>query len=316
MPSARQLHRPESQPQRAEPARVPETEPQEETGRFEPRAHAYARERGVSRPLYAFVRLLAIVVLRGWFRFRVAGAEHVPRQGGVIVAPNHKNFLDAFFVGLAVRRQVRYMAKIELFKGPLGWLFVRLGAFPVRRGEADVQAIETARAILAAGGLVVVFPEGTRVEQADALGSPHHGAGRLALETGASIVPAAISGTSHLWRGALPKVRRVQLTFLAPVLPEARPGHDAASELIDDRVWPAVQDEYGRLRAKPGLIAAGLAAIGIGGGLLARRQLEAKRKPRLLGKIAPRKFRRRKARSRLRGRLRPLSWRAPSRRER
>jgi 1-acyl-sn-glycerol-3-phosphate acyltransferase len=308
MPSAWQLHRSESQPQRAEPARVPETQPQEETGRFERKAHAYARERGVSRPLYAFVRFLAIVVLRGWFRFRVAGAEHIPRQGGVIVAPNHKNFLDAFFVGLAVRRHVRYMAKIELFKGPLAWLFVRLGAFPVRRGEADTQAIETARAILAAGGLVVVFPEGTRVERPDALGSPHHGAGRLALETGASIVPAAISGTSHLWRGALPKVKRVQLTFL----PETRPGHDAASELIDDRVWPAVQDEYGRLRATPGLIAAGLAAISIGGGLLARRQLEAKRKPRLLGKVQPRKFRRRKAR----GRLRPLSWRAASRRER
>ena len=316
MPSAGQLHRSESQPQRAEPARVPKTQPQEETGRVGRKAHAYARERGVSRPLYAFVRFLAIVVLRGWFRFRVAGAEHIPRQGGVIVAPNHKNFLDAFFVGLAVRRHVRYMAKIELFKGPLAWLFLRLGAFPVRRGEADAQAIETARAILAAGGLVVVFPEGTRVERPDVLGSPHHGAGRLALETGASIVPAAISGTSHLWRGALPKVKRVQLTFLAPVLPEARPGHDAASELIDDRVWPAVQDEYGRLRAKPGLIAAGLAAIGIGGGLLARRQLKAKRKPRLLGKVQPRKFRRRKARSRLRARLRPLSWRAASRRER
>jgi 1-acyl-sn-glycerol-3-phosphate acyltransferase len=314
MPSARQRHRSESRPQQAEPVGLPETPPEDKRARCERRAHAYARERGISRPLYAFVRVLAIVVLRGWFRFRVAGAEHVPRQGAVIVAPNHKNFLDAFFVGLAVRRHVRYMAKIELFKGPLRWLFLRLGAFPVRRGEADAQAIETARAILAAGGLVVMFPEGTRVEQADALGSPHHGAGRLALETGASIVPAAISGTSHLWRGALPKARRVQLAFLAPAQPEPRAGHDAVSELIDERVWPAVQDEYGRLSAKPGLIAAGLAAIGIGGGLLARRQLEARRRPRLIGRVEPRKFRRRKARSRRRVRLRPLSWRPPSRR--
>jgi 1-acyl-sn-glycerol-3-phosphate acyltransferase len=278
--------------------------------RVERKAHAHARERGVSRRLYAIVRLLAIALLRGWFRVRVSGAEHIPAEGPVIVAPNHKNFLDAFFIGIATHRHVRYMAKVELFKGPLTWLFPRLGAFPVRRGEADENALETSRAILSAGGVVVVFPEGTRVEQPDALGSPHHGAGRLSLETGAPIIPTAITGTSHLWRGALPKVRRVQLTFLPPVLPEARAGHDAVSELIDERVWPAVQDEYGRLRAKPGLIAGGLAAIGIGGGLLAKRQLEVRRRPRLLGKVDPRRLRRGKARARLRARLRSLRLRA------
>jgi 1-acyl-sn-glycerol-3-phosphate acyltransferase len=278
----------------------------EEARSVERKAHAYARERGVARRLYAFVRFLAVAVLRAWFRVRVSGVEHVPTDGAAIVAPNHKNFLDAFFVGIATRRHVRYMAKIELFKGPLAWLFPRLGAFPVRRGEADAEALETARTILLAGGVVVVFPEGTRVEQPDALGSPRHGASRLALQTGAPIIPAAITGTSHLWRGALPKVKRVQLTFLPAVLPEARPGHDAVSELIDEQVWPAVQDEYGRLRATPGLIAAGLAALGISGGLLARRQLEARRKPRLLGKVEPRKLRRRRARGRLWARLRSL----------
>ncbi|MGZ4287904.1 MAG: lysophospholipid acyltransferase family protein [Solirubrobacteraceae bacterium] len=307
MRSARQLHVPEPQSPPTEPAPASEAQPAaEEIRPFERKAHAYARERGISRRLYAFVRFLATAVLRGWFRVRVSGIEHIPAEGPVIVAPNHKNFLDAFFIGIATRRHVRYMAKVELFKGPLARLFPRLGAFPVRRGEADEDALETARAILLAGGVVVVFPEGTRVEQPDALGSPHHGAGRLALETGAPIIPAAITGTSHLWRGALPKVRRVQLTFLPPVLPEARPGRDVVSELIDERVWPAVQDEYGRLRAKPGLIAAGLAAIGIGAGLLARRQLDARRKPRLLGKVEPRKLRRRNARDRLRARLHSL----------
>lgn len=267
--------------------------------RAEHSAHAYAREQGVSPRLYAFVRLLATLLLRVWFRFRVTGAENVPDEGPAILAPNHKNFLDAFFVGLALRRHVRYMAKVELFKGPLGWLFLRLGAFPVRRGEADVEALETARAVLAAGGLVVLFPEGTRVDEPDALGSPHHGAGRLALATGAPIVPTAITGTSHLWRGAIPRLKRVQLAFLPAVAPERSESADEVSELIDDRVWPAVREEYGRLRSNPGVIVAGLAALGLGGGLLAKRRLDAGREPRLLGKVEPRKLRHKEARRRL-----------------
>ncbi len=242
------------------------------------------------------MRALATIFLRGWFRFRAKGIEHVPAEGPAIVAPNHKNFLDPFFIGLALHRHVRFMAKAELFRGPLAWLLNRLGAFPVRRGAADDEALETSRAILAAGGLVVVFPEGTRIADPNALGSPHHGAGRLALETGAPIVPAAITGTAHLWLGALPKLKRVQIAFLPPVAVQPAEDREEVTELIDDRVWPAVRDEYGRLRARPGLIAAGLAALGLSGGLLARRRLEAARQPRLLGVVVPRKLRRKRAR--------------------
>jgi 1-acyl-sn-glycerol-3-phosphate acyltransferase len=271
------------------------------------KAHAYARHRGAGGPLYGSVRTLALIVLRLWFRLRVDGADHIPTEGAAIIAPNHKNFLDAFFIALATRRHVRYMAKAELFKGPLSWLLLRLGAFPVRRGQADGASFETARAILSAGGLVVLFPEGTRVQQPDALGSPHHGAGRLALQTGAPIVPAAITGTSHLWRGALPRVRRVQVAFLPAVSPAPlSEAPDPVLELIDQLVWPAVQDEYGRLRARTGIIAAALGALGIGGGLLARRHLESRRKPRLLDKVEPRRIRRGKARSRWLARLRSL----------
>ena len=262
-------------------------------------AHAYARGRGLSGPLYSCGRLLGLVVLRLWFRVRIFGGERIPRSGPAIIAPNHKNFFDVFFVGTATRRRVRFMAKIELFKGPLGWLLLRVGAFPVRRGEADDEALETARAILADGGLVVVFPEGTRVERPDALGSPHHGAGRLAVQTGAPIIPTAITGTSHLWRGAVPKTKRVQLAFLPAIAPKpALDGHDSASELIDELVWPAVEEGYGSLRATPGLIAACLAAIG-GSGLLAKRRRALRRKPQLLGTVKPGKVksRRRKSRS-------------------
>ena len=268
-------------------------------------AHAYARARGFSTPFYAVIRALASAVLRTWFRVRVSGVEHIPSDGGVIVASNHKNFLDPFFIGIATRRHVRFMAKIELFKGPLAWFFLRLGAFPIRRGESDTDALETAAAVLGAGGLVVVFPEGTRVDRPDALGAPRHGAGRLAVQTGVPVVPTVITGTSHLWRGALPKLRSVKIAFLPPVEPpQPVPGHDAASELIDERVWPAVQDEYGRLSAKPGLILAALTVAGVGGGLLAKRRLGPRRQPGLVGKVEPRRLRARKARRRGLPRLR------------
>ena len=253
------------------------------------RAHRYARERGVSRALYAVVRGVAWVLLRAWFRLAVDGGENVPAAGPVIVAANHKSFLDAFFLGLATRRHVRFMAKSELFRAPLGWFFARLGAFPVRRGEADADALTTARAVLDQDGMLIMFPEGTRVDDADVLGAPHHGAGRLALETGAPIVPTAIRGTSHLWLGPIPKPRRVHVAFLPPV-PVS--GTESVTELIDREVWPAVQEGYGRLAPPPGLIAAAIAALGIGGGIAAKRR--ASSPPRVLGVVPPRKLRRRK----------------------
>ena len=254
------------------------------------RAHRYARERGFSPLLYGVIRSVCALLLRSWFRVRTAGAERIPDDGAVIVAANHKSFLDAFFLGLATRRRVRFMAKAELFKGPLGWLFTRLGAFPVRRGEADRDALATARTVLEQGGLLIVFPEGTRVDEPDALGSPHHGAGRLAVETGAPIVPVAIRGTSHLWLGPIPKPRRVDIGFLPPV---AVTGSTDPTELMDRGVWPAVRDEYGRLCATPGLIAAVLAALGLGGVAVARLKPD---RPRLLGVVPPKRLRRRTAR--------------------
>jgi len=273
------------------------------------RAHQRARERGVLTPLYELVRLLLTPVLRGWFRVRIYGSENIPAHGAAIIAPNHKSFLDAFFVGIATRRHVRYMAKAELFKGPLGWLFLRLGAFPVLRGEADAEALETARLILEQGGVLVLFPEGTRVEDAHALGAPHHGAGRLALGTGARLIPAAIAGTQRLWLGPLPKPRRVQVTFLPALDPARVASHpDALSELVDRELWPTVQREYRRELARPGLILAALAAIGLGGGLLARRRARAQ--IRLLGVVEPLRLRRRKSRERLRARMRARLRRA------
>jgi 1-acyl-sn-glycerol-3-phosphate acyltransferase len=236
-------------------------------------AHRLAREKGVSRPLYALVRGVLAPLLRTYFRMHVSGAEHVPGSGAAIVAPNHKSFWDSFFIGVCTRRHLRFMGKTELFEGRRGRLLVRLGAFPVRRGESDEDALETARVILRQGGLLALFPEGTRIRDPERLGHPRRGAGRLALEARAPLVPAAITGTDHLFAGPLPKPKRVQVAFSEPIpVAELAASPEAAGELVERALWPEVESEFSRLRARPGVIAAGLAALGLGGGLVVRRR--------------------------------------------
>jgi 1-acyl-sn-glycerol-3-phosphate acyltransferase len=236
-------------------------------------AHLLARDKGVSRPLYALVRGLMAPLLRLWFRMHVSGAGHIPQSGAAIIAPNHKSFWDSFFIAVCTPRHVRFMAKTELIEARYGKLLVRLGAFPVRRGQSDADALETARTILRQGGLLALFPEGTRIRDPDELGHPRRGAGRLALETGAPLVPAAITGTEKLFLGPIPKPRRVQVAFSEPLLvSEIAATPEGASQLVDEMLWPEVEDEYRRLRARPTLVAAGLAALGLGGFLIRRRR--------------------------------------------
>ena len=236
-------------------------------------AHRLAREKGVSRPLYAAVRGTLVPLLRGYFRMSVSGAEHIPAEGAAIVAPNHKSFWDSFFIGVCTRRHLRFMGKTELFEGRKGRLLVRLGAFPVRRGQSDEDALETARTILRQGGLLALFPEGTRVRDPEELGHPKRGAGRLAMESGAPLVPAAITGTDHLFAGPFPKPKRVQVAFSEPIdVAELAATPEAAGELVEEMLWPEVEQQFRRLRDRRGLIAAGLAGLGVGGGLLVRRR--------------------------------------------
>jgi 1-acyl-sn-glycerol-3-phosphate acyltransferase len=241
-------------------------------------AHKLAREKGVSRPLYALVRAIVTPFMRVWFRLSVTGREHIPAEGAAIIAPNHKSFWDSFFIGVATKRHLRFMAKTELIEARYGRLLVRLGAFPVRRGEADADALETARIVLEQGGLLALFPEGTRVRDPDELGDPKRGAGRLALEARAPMVPAAIEGTENLFAGPFPKPKRVQVAFAEPItVAEVEASPEAAGELIE-KVWPEVKGEYRRLHRRPGVIAATLAALGVGGGVLLRQQQLRRRK--------------------------------------
>jgi 1-acyl-sn-glycerol-3-phosphate acyltransferase len=236
-------------------------------------AHRIAREKGVSRPLYAVVKGVIVPAMRLYFGLAVSGADNIPAEGAAIVAPNHKSFWDSFFVAAATKRHLRFMGKSELFEGRMGKTFVRLGAFPVRRGQSDEDALETAREILRQGGLLALFPEGTRVRDPDELGEPRRGAARLALESGAPLVPAAISGTEKLFAGPVPRPRRVRIAFAEPIdVSGIEPTPEAAGSVLDEELWPEVEREFKGLRAHPGLIAAGLAALGVGAGVAVRRR--------------------------------------------
>jgi 1-acyl-sn-glycerol-3-phosphate acyltransferase len=244
-------------------------------------AHRLAREKGVSKPLYALVRGVVTPLFRLYFRMRVSGREHVPAEGAAIVAPNHKSFWDSFFLGIGTKRHLRFMAKTELIEARYGPLLVRLGAFPVRRGEADEDALETARTVLRQGGLLALFPEGTRIRDPDELGHPKRGAGRLALESGAPLVPAAVSGTEDLFAGPVPKPKKVQVAFAEPIpVSELTSSPEAAGDLVEELLWPKVEGEFKRLKARQGLVAGGLAALGVGGGLLVQRRRRRRREAR------------------------------------
>ncbi len=162
---------------------------------------------GAPRPsrLYSVVALLSWPVLKGPFRLRARGLENLPASGGYVLAANHWSNFDPWPLGLPLfpRRYLRFMAKAELFWFPLGPIIRAGGAFRVRRGERDEEAIATAVALCREGHVVVMFPEGTRRRKG--LRKKHEarwrsGAARIALEAQVPLVPAAIWGTQRLAR--------------------------------------------------------------------------------------------------------------------
>ena len=155
-------------------------------------------------PLYRIIGTLSIPVVKGLYRLRVRGLENVP-DGGIVLAANHTSNFDPWPLGIPFLpdRQLRFMAKAELFNPVLAPILRAGGAFKVRRGEGDVEAMRTAVDLVREGEIVVMFPEGTRqtkglVKRHTA--RPHTGAARIALAANAPLVPAAIDGTDRLLR--------------------------------------------------------------------------------------------------------------------
>ncbi len=203
--------------------------------------HDRARTRGVNPVVYWVVRAVLQPFFHVYFRLARLGREHVPASGPVLLAANHRSFLDPFVIGAMVRRPVYYVAKKELFENRLqGWFLNALGAFPVDRGASDAEMLETARTILERGDAVVIFPEGTRI-RAGALGAPKRGVGRLALETGAPIVPVALIGTEHVRRGWRIRPRKVTVRAGRPLTyPQVDRPSPRLAQAVTDRIWPCV----------------------------------------------------------------------------
>jgi len=143
------------------------------------------------RAVRGFVRIF----LFRWFRMRVEGHERLQLKGGVIIAPTHRSNLDGPLVGSSSHRRVRYLGKDSLFRpAAAGWAMRSLGSFPVRRGEADLDAMRVAKEMLDAGECMLVFPEGSR-QEGDSIGEIYDGTAWLASKAGTPVVPVGIAGT-------------------------------------------------------------------------------------------------------------------------
>ena len=157
---------------------------------------------------YELVRLVLTPYLLFFYRARCIESDHVPADGAAIIAPNHFSFLDHFFVAVYLRRKVHFLAKSQLFKRPLQFIYTHGGVFPILRGRRDEEAFKTAHAVLRRGDLLVMYSEGGRSRTGE-LGQPRPGIGRLALESGVPVVPTAIAGSQKVrnWkRLQFPKV--------------------------------------------------------------------------------------------------------------
>lgn len=191
--------------------------------------------------VYDVIRMLMALFALVAFRTRAIDSDKVPGSGPLILAPNHASYLDHFFIGIFIRRRLRFMAKSQLFRFPLAFIYSHGGVFPVRRGGRDDDAFVTAERILAQGGTVAMYCEGGRSRTGRLADRAKPGIGRLALETGATVVPVAVHGSHKVrnWRrGRIPKivVKYGDPLRFEPVRNPTREQRQQASDAIFDEI--------------------------------------------------------------------------------
>lgn len=232
--------------------------------------HRRAREHGANPIVYWLVRAVLQPFFLIYFRMSRIGREHIPAEGPVIIASNHRSFLDPFVIATMARRPMYYVAKKEIFVWRWeAWLLNALGAFPVDRGGGDAEMIETAEAILGRGDIVLMFPEGTRTRPG-ALGKPKRGVGRLALETGAPVVPVAVIGTEAVRRGWRFRPHKVRIRAGRPLrFPHVEDASPALAMAVTERIWPCVMLQWEWLGGLPPIRRAAIVGAGTWGTSLA-----------------------------------------------
>ena len=212
--------------------------------------HERARTREPD-PMYEVVRVLTS--LYSWIAFRVRGIapELVPASGPVILAPNHSSFMDHFFLGASIRRKVSFMAKSQLFKGPLSFVYSHGGVFPVRRGFRDEEAFITAAAILDRGGCLAMYCEGGRSRSGRIGDRARPGIGRLALESGATVVPVAIHGSERVRNWKRLRFPKITVQYGEPFRYErVEEATRDQQQVVADEILDAIKSVYARLDAE------------------------------------------------------------------
>jgi 1-acyl-sn-glycerol-3-phosphate acyltransferase len=213
--------------------------------------HARARK-GVGWT-YPLVRAIVTPICLLLYRTRAIGVENVPKTGPLILAPNHFSQMDHFFTGVYLRRQVRFMAKSQLFGPPvLTYIYKHGGVFPIRRGHKDDEAFKTAFTILDRGEMLLIYIEGGRSRSGE-LGEPKRGVGQLALESGAPVVPVAIHGSAGVRRWKRFRFPKVTVQFGEPLAfpTEESPSRERQLEVAAE-VFDKVREMYGGLATRNG----------------------------------------------------------------
>jgi glycerol-3-phosphate dehydrogenase (NAD(P)+) len=209
------------------------------------RYHERTREKGVNKVLFWTTRVVLGLAIQFYFSLERTGRKNIPKKGPVILASNHRSFLDPFLIGCCMRRHVYFVAKKELFeKRWQGWILNGLGAFPIKRGESDEESMATARTVLERGGALVIFPEGTRHRKGP-LARPKRGVGRLALETGAPVIPVAILGSERARRGWKIRPVWVRIRCGRPLtFPRVENPSPRLADEVTARLWPCVDLQW------------------------------------------------------------------------
>jgi 1-acyl-sn-glycerol-3-phosphate acyltransferase len=201
---------------------------------------------------YTLARIILTLPTLLLWRVRAIGVENVPKRGPLVLAPNHFSQMDHFFAGLYLRRKIRFMAKSQLFGPPvLTYVYKHGGVFPVRRGHHDEVAIETARILVEQGEMLLVYAEGGRSRSGE-LGEPKPGIGRIALETGAPIVPVCIHGSERARQWTRLRFPKVTVQFGEPLTfpAEKAPSRERQLE-VATAVFARVRALYEGLEGRP-----------------------------------------------------------------